>query len=79
MWATIFYRIVEGWSWIDSAYFSLVTISTVGYGDLSPETSIGKIFTMFYIIIGLGVFVTAAATVADAIIKEAKKDKSENE
>ena len=34
--ATIFYRIVEGWSLLDAAYFSVVTIATVGYGDLSP-------------------------------------------
>lgn len=78
IWASIFYRIVEGWSWVDSLYFSVVTISTVGYGDFSPETSLGKIFTIFYIIIGLGVFVTAATTVAEAIIKQAKADASDD-
>ncbi|GAA6192536.1 two pore domain potassium channel family protein [Phaeobacter gallaeciensis] len=69
-WASIFYRYVEGWSWLDSVYFSVVTISTVGFGDFSPETAAGKIFTMFYIIVGLGVFVTAATTVADAILSQ---------
>lgn len=73
LWASVFYRFVEGWSWLDSIYFSVVTISTVGFGDFSPETAAGKIFTIFYIIIGLGVFVTAATTVADAIIKQAKE------
>ena len=75
LWASVFYHFVEGWAWIDSIYFSVVTISTVGFGDFSPETSAGKIFTMFYIIIGLGVFVTAATTIADAIISQAKDDK----
>lgn len=74
LWASIFYRIVEGWAWVDAIYFSVVTISTVGFGDFSPETSLGKIFTIFYIVIGLGVFVTAATTVADAIIKQSKLD-----
>lgn len=74
LWASVFYHFVEKWSWVDSIYFSVVTISTVGFGDFSPETSIGKIFTIFYIIIGLGVFVTAATTVADAIIKQAKEN-----
>jgi voltage-gated potassium channel Kch len=74
LWAAAFYHYVEGWTWLDSIYFSVVTISTVGFGDFSPETSIGKIFTMFYIVVGLGVFVTTATTIADAIISQAKED-----
>ncbi len=70
LWASVFYHFVEGWSWLDSIYFSVVTISTVGFGDFSPETAAGKIFTMFYIIVGLGVFVTAATTVADTILSQ---------
>ncbi|MGV6805461.1 MAG: potassium channel family protein [Ruegeria sp.] len=69
-WASAFYHFVEGWGWLDSIYFSVVTISTVGFGDFSPETVAGKIFTMIYIIIGLGVFVTAATTVADTILNQ---------
>ncbi len=76
LWASIFYHFVEGWSWLDSIYFSVVTISTVGFGDFSPETAIGKVFTMGYIVIGLGVFVTAATTVADAILSQYKSDKN---
>lgn len=70
LWASIFYHYVEGWSWLDSIYFSVVTISTVGFGDFSPETAAGKIFTMIYILVGLGVFVTAATTVADTILSQ---------
>ena len=51
----VFYHQWEGWSWLDSLYFSVVTLTTVGYGDLSPQTSVGKIFTMIYIILGLGI------------------------
>ena len=54
---TTFYHIVEGWNWLDSAYFSTVTLATVGYGDLHPVTDIGKAFTIVYILIGVGVFV----------------------
>ncbi len=70
LWASVFYHFVEGWSWLDSIYFSVVTISTVGFGDFSPETAAGKIFTMVYIIVGLGIFVTAATTVADTILSQ---------
>lgn len=73
LWASVFYRYVEGWSWLDSIYFSVVTISTVGFGDFSPETAAGKIFTMFYIVIGLGIFVTAVTTVADSILSQGAK------
>ncbi len=70
LWASVFYHYVEGWSWLDSIYFSVVTISTVGFGDFSPETAAGKIFTMIYILVGLGVFVTAATTIADTILSQ---------
>jgi voltage-gated potassium channel len=40
---TLFYRQVEGWSFLDSLYFSVVTLTTVGHGDLSPTTAAGKV------------------------------------
>jgi voltage-gated potassium channel len=51
----IFYHNVEGWGWLDSLYFSVITLTTVGYGDFSPHTDAGKIFTIVYIIVGLGI------------------------
>lgn len=50
-----FYRRFEGWSLLDSLYFSVITLTTVGYGDFSPQTAVGKIFTVVYIVLGLGV------------------------
>ncbi|MEY8830771.1 potassium channel family protein [Sedimentitalea sp. XS_ASV28] len=57
--ATIFFRHVEGWSWLDSYFFTVVTISTVGYGSLVPVTAIGKIGATILIFFGLGVFAVA--------------------
>ena len=51
----IFYHSDEGWTWLDSLYFSVITLTTVGYGDFSPQTDGGKVFTMIYIFIGLGI------------------------
>lgn len=56
----LFYHFVEGWSLLDSAYFCVVTMATVGYGDMYPQTTDGRFFTIFYIIFGvamLGVFI----------------------
>ncbi|MAU54154.1 MAG: potassium channel protein [Roseovarius sp.] len=57
--ATVFFRYVEGWSWIDSYFFTVVTLSTVGYGNLVPVTVVGKIATTVLIISGLGIFAVA--------------------
>ena len=74
-WASVFYRYVENWRWLDSIYFSVVAISTVGFGDFSPATSAGKIFTIFYIVVGLGVFVAAVTTIADSILSQGDDEK----
>ncbi|MDH5365544.1 MAG: potassium channel family protein [Cyclobacteriaceae bacterium] len=49
------YHYLEGWGWVDSLYFSVITLTTIGYGDFSPQTDAGKVFTVFYIIIGIGI------------------------
>jgi voltage-gated potassium channel len=52
---TVFYSTVEGWSIVDAFYFSVTTLTTVGFGDPAPATALGKIFTILYIFVGLGV------------------------
>lgn len=63
----MFYHNVEGWSWLDAAYFCIVTLATVGYGDIHPVTPYGRLFTIIYIILGvalLGVFIQLAGKTA---------------
>ena len=76
---TLFYHSIEGWSWIDSAYFSVVTMSTVGYGDLSPKTDAGKIFTMVFIFVDIGLFVTLASRLAPALVNRRVGDEGETD
>ena len=52
---TTFFTLVEGWSVLDAFYFSVTTLTTVGFGDPAPTTALGKIFTILYIFVGLGV------------------------
>ncbi len=60
---TVVYRYLEGWNWIDALYFSVITLTTVGYGDFSPATDAGKLFTIFYILIGIGIILSFVDTV----------------
>lgn len=53
-----FYHKVEGWTWIDAIYFSFISLTTVGFGDITPKTDIGKIFTIFYLTIGIGLILS---------------------
>lgn len=52
--AHIYHRL-EGWSYLNALYFTVITLTTIGYGDFSPQTNLGKIFSMLYILLGLGV------------------------
>lgn len=67
--AAVFYRLIEGWLLLDSLYFLVVTIATVGYGDLAPHTALGKFFTICFIFGGIGIFVEAATAIAHAVIR----------
>lgn len=71
--ATVFYMVAEGWRWIDALYFAVVTIATVGYGDLVPATDAGKLFTIAYVIVGVGLFVATAAALAEHVFARARR------
>ena len=52
------YHRLEGWSLFDALYFSVITLATVGYGDLVPTTPIAKLFTIVYVVNGVSILLT---------------------
>jgi voltage-gated potassium channel len=61
---TIFYSWVEGWSVVDALLFSVTALTTVGYGNLVPTTTISKLFTVIYIFAGISIILGFIDTVA---------------
>src|ERR671911_1893772 len=61
---TAFYSLVEGLRFVDAFYFSVITLTTVGYGDFAPETDAGKVFTAVYVLVGIGILLAFATTIA---------------
>jgi voltage-gated potassium channel len=50
---TLWYRWVEGFSWVDALYMTLITLSTVGFGEIEPLGPRGRAFTVVLIVLGL--------------------------
>jgi voltage-gated potassium channel len=58
---------------LDAIYFLIVTIATVGYGDIHPVTPAGKILVLLIILSGVGCFIGVAANSVESMIEEREK------
>jgi voltage-gated potassium channel len=67
--ATLGYHFIEGWDFTDSIYTAIVTLSTVGYGDFSPQTWEGKLFTVILIIFGVGTMFYTVVLLAETMVE----------
>jgi hypothetical protein len=52
---TFIYHWLEGWSYLDALYFCVVSLATVGYGDLTPTTPLARGFTIVYLLNGIAI------------------------
>lgn len=65
---TVYYSNVEGWSYVDSFYFSTITLTTIGFGDFAPQTQAAKIFTSIYALFGIGIMLYILSSVIGVFI-----------
>lgn len=61
---TIIFMILEGFSPIDSFYFSFITLATIGYGDFAPSSELSRLVTVAFSITGLGIMAALISTIA---------------
>ena len=65
---TIVFHLLEGWSILDSLYVTIQTVTTVGFGDLTPRTPAGRAFAMVFMMVSVGIVLYALTSTVQAIV-----------
>lgn len=71
--STAIFHTLEGWGWINSFYFSVVTLTTVGYGDLVPTNEWSRLVASIYILLSIPLLFFTIGVSADAVFTNYKK------
>jgi voltage-gated potassium channel len=66
---TMGYQLIEGWSFIESFYMTIITISTVGFQEVTPLSDAGRVFTIILILTGIVVITTGVGFIFSSIIE----------
>ena len=66
---TIGYMAIEGWNFLDALYMTVITISTVGFSEVRPVDSIGRFFTMFIVLTGVGFSLYVAGAIVQFMVE----------
>ena len=65
---TVLYNSIEGWSFVDSFYFTATTLTTIGYGDIVPTHDLSKLVTVAFALSGVATFLYALGAVSSYYI-----------
>jgi voltage-gated potassium channel len=65
---TVAFHLLEGWSILDSLYVTAQTLTTVGFGDLTPRTGVGRAFATVFMLVGVGIVLYALTSTVQTIV-----------
>ncbi len=63
------FHLIEGWGWLDSFYAATQTVTTVGFGDIHPSTRVGRVFSIFFMLTGVGTVLYALTNIVQNIVQ----------
>ena len=69
LFGTVGYRALEGWSWFDGLYMTVITLATIGYGETHPLTPAGRAFTIVLVVVGVTVFGFLISILTKAVVE----------
>lgn len=73
------YVFLEGYSFADGLYMTIITITTVGFGEVKPLSSLGRVFTSVLILFGFASLAYVAHAIMDALLNKLLSLKSEKQ
>jgi voltage-gated potassium channel len=65
---TVGYHVLERMGWLNAAYMTIITVATVGYGEVHPLSQAGRVFTMMLIVLGVGIGAWAASNAVEVML-----------
>ncbi len=65
---TFGYMLIEGWSFLDALWMVIITVTTIGYGEVHQLSELGRLFSLLLILFGVGIVTYTATTFARAVI-----------
>lgn len=68
------YHWLEGWSYLDALYFCVISLATIGYGDLTPTTDLAKVFTILYVANGIGILLALFDRIREVRARQLRND-----
>jgi voltage-gated potassium channel len=68
------FRAIEDWPFEQTYFFTAMTLLTVGYGNIVPKTTGGRVFLFFYFAVGIGILSLFLLAIQDLVIEKAEED-----